>query len=518
MLKRTRAVAIAAIATLVAVGMAGQASAAPGDPITVSGYVTDADGYPLSFRSVQVYGGSNFLGFASTDWNGYYEISGVSNTEVETLQVSSWPAVCEPLAPFSAPATLTSNCQVPTMWTVTVSGTAVTDNGAPVEGLWVQMESDTGAGGGGPIAADGTYAATLEVAEGTQFIYVYAPSDFGTPVATLTDIYDGADFTGVDFTFHVVVTEEVEFTVEGTITDKKGRPVAGAQVGFEDGFDGPSIYTETAADGSYTLLYPGFWVEESGLGRSAFISVNDEFVEYIASPTYPAPNVVNYQIGKSPVFEPFAMGLELTSWGTITDIYRKAGKDGVADWRVCSDTGGPCYGAEFGSKKTDIWEITPSGDFSGTSDVILREANGDGAYSWWALGEFQPNTTDAAVFGRKNFDGHTYQDVYGVGATVLVAWADRGGDTTVSTWFLGTWAPDEAVLPGKFAAIAFEDLNLADGPEMIVTTRKGNKYSVYLIEDPMLEPELIATGHGEPSIAYEDTDADGVLEVLVTYS
>jgi hypothetical protein len=516
MLKRTRALAVAAIAAVAAVSLAGTASAAPGDPITVSGYVTDADGNPLAWQSVQVYGGTNYLGFTNTDFNGYYEITGTSNTEVETLQVSAWGALCEPLAPFSAPAVLTSNCQVPAKWTVTVSGTVSADDGSPTEGTWLSFEGDLGGFANATVGEDGAYEATFEVYEGTSEIYVRTSYDLGTPAATITGVSDGAVFTGVDFTYHVIVIEYVDYVIAGTVTDKKGRPAADAEIQVELEGTGEIFAALTQADGTYVLSYPGFWTPEYNAKQTAWLSVNGALAEFIGDPDPYGPTTVDYRIGKSPSFEPFAMGLELTVWGSITDIYRKAGNDGVADWRVCTD--GYCYGDEFGSKRTSLFEITPPHNGSGTAYVMLRERNRTThEWDWWRLGP-DWGYDQSVSFGFKSFDGTAYEDIFGYGMESFIGWADRGGDTHMWIWGVGESSElIEHVIAGKFVAIAFEDLNAADGPEMIVTTRKGNKHSVYLIEDPTSEPELVATGNGVPNVSYDDTDSDGVLDVVVTY-
>ena len=508
-----KTIVVSVVAAFAAAMVATPASAAPGDPITVSGYVTDSNGQPTFGEMVYVTGPATFVGYAFTDENGYYSVTGTSAAEVEYLSVYAGQAVCDPIEPFSAPASLSVNCTAPATWSITLSGTASSTNGLPVEGMWLQFRSGF-SGGSAVIGENGYFETTMEVPADSPGIDIYSPSDFGSPIATVTGLFDGAVFSGIDVAFYVPVPPAmIDIEVAGTVTKRNGKPLAGVAVVVQN--DSGTMYeTTTASDGTYSVTYEGLWDQEWNWVTPAFVSINGEWVEYLGTASATEPNIVDYRQGKTAVFEPFALGLELSSGGFITDIYRKAGPTGVADWRVCTETA--CYGAEFGSKKTELFDITPIDGQLGEASVLVREPNG-AEYDWWrinTLGWIEPATT----FGPKNFDGYAYVDFFGWSVDHFIAWADKGGKTSLWTWddALALGVTTQQV-DGRFVSIDFVDLDGDLGKEVVLTTRKGDKHTVYQVNSSTEEPIAVATGKGVPTVSYEDSDSDGLLEIVVTY-
>ena len=515
-MRRTPAktIVVSIAAALAAALVAAPASAAPGDPITVSGYVTDSNGQPTFGEMVYVTGPTTFVGYAFTDENGYYSVTGTSAAEVEYLSVMAGQAVCDPIEPFSAPASLSVNCTIPSMWWISVSGTATSTNGLDVTGLSLYFQGQPSGNGFASIGPDGAYEAFLNIPAGTESVDVISPMSPSDVLATITGLYDGAQFTGVDVSFFVQpppVMTDIE--VAGTVTKRNGKPLAGVAVIVQND-SGTTYETTTASDGTYSVTYEGLWDQEWNWVTPAFVSINGEWVEYLGTASATEPNIVDYRQGKSAVFEPFALGLELSSGGFLTDIYRKAGPTGVADWRVCTETA--CYGAEFGSKKTELFDITPIDGQLGEASVLVREPNG-AEYDWWrinTLGWIEPATT----FGPKHFDGYAYVDFVGWGVDHFIAWADKGGKTSLWTWddALALGVTTQQV-DGRFVSIDFVDLDGDLGKEVVLTTRKGDKHTVYQVNSSTEEPIAVATGKGVPTVSYEDSDSDGLLEIVVTY-
>jgi hypothetical protein len=514
----------AAVAALAAIALAGllavPAQAAVGDIVTVRGTVTDSDGQPLAGIFVYLSSYPNG-GFASgvTDSEGAYQFDYTMVADSESVYVNaSVPnARCDLPGPLTGPESVTVNCVVPIYDHITVSGVAKTDNGTPPQFAFVNASDASGSsfGSGGLIGADGAYSVDVSVLRGTTEIYITAPD--GKRVATLTGFAAGDVITGIDFTYHPAPTwDPFPATITGTVTDKKGKPVAGAQVGFGMGKEPTSTVT-TGADGTYVLGIETYWNEEAADGTDGFVTVNGVLVDFVGNIAPNSSTTVDDRIGKTSVFEPFAAGLDMRGDGSLlVDLLRKMNQDGSAEWAACSDWA--CTGATFGTKKAELFGLSPIISNAGSTFIVLRDTTGETA-SWMRI-DPDLGFVDPATFGPKKLDGNAYFDFNGDGTDDLVAWAAVAGQTTVWTWGAndgGVGVVSTSVV-GKFVSADHRNLGGAGGDAMVVVTRQGKTYTVWSLASSTAKPVQVASGRGVPTVTYVDTDGDGVLNVVVTFA
>ncbi|NTV39745.1 MAG: carboxypeptidase regulatory-like domain-containing protein, partial [Demequinaceae bacterium] len=474
----------AAVAALAAIAIAGvlavPAQAAVGDIVTVMGTVTDSDGQPLVGVSVYM---SSFpaggFGYATTDSTGAYQIdyTMVADSEMPYLSAGVMNAQCDSLGLLTGAASVTVNCVVAIFEHVTVSGTATTDNGKAPGSDFVNASGPDGTTYGSAfIGADGSYSMDVSFARGATEIYIAAPD--GQRVATLTGFADGDVITGVDFTYHPAATwDPFAASIVGKVTDKRGKPVAGAEVGFGMGKE-PSATVATGADGTYVLGIETYWNAEVADGTDGFVTINGVLVDFIADIAPDSATTVDYRIGKSPAFEPFAAGLDMRGDGSLlADLWRKVDKNGSAEWAACSDWA--CTGASFGTKKTALLGVSPIISHSGSTFIVLRDTTG-GTASWLRI-DPDLGYADQATFGPKKLDGYAYFDFNGDETDDLVAWAGVAGQTTVWTWGAndGGLGVVSTTVDGRFVSAEHLDLDAAGGDDMVVVTRHGNTYTVW---------------------------------------
>lgn len=518
LLTRVRA-AVAALAAIVIAGvLAVPAQAAVGDIVTVTGTVTDSDGQPLAGVSVYM---SSFpaggFGYAMTDSNGAYQIdyTMVADTETPYFSAGVMNARCDSLGTLTGAASVTVNCVVPIYEHLTVSGVATTDNGKAPNFEFVNASDSQGTtGGSGFIGADGTYSIAVDYPKGATEIFITAPD--GQRVATLTGFADGDVITGIDFTYHPAATwDPFPASIVGKVTDKKGKPVAGATVGFGMGKE-PSATVTTGADGTYALDIETYWNAEVADGTDGFVTVNGTLIDFVENIAPDSATTVDYRIGKSPVFEPFASALDMRGDGSLlADLFRKVDKDGAAEWAACVEWS--CTGAAFGTKKTELFGVSPIVNNAGSTFIVLRDATG-GTASWLRI-DPDLGYADRASFGPKTLDGYSYFDFQGDGPVDLVAWADAAGQTTVWTWGAndGGVGVVSTSVAGKFVSAEHLDLDAAGGEDLVIVTRLGKSYTVWSLASSNSEPVQVATGRGEPSVTYTDADGDGVFDIVVAY-
>lgn len=515
-LKHVRA-AIAALAAIVIAGvMAVPAQAAVGDIVTVTGTVTDATGAPMAALDLVVYFDSGAQP-VSTGADGVYSVDltlAAAQTWVSVSPVSWLSGVtCDQGMITSGPAVVTINCAIPNYVHVTVSGVGNTDNGSSPEGQMVTLASaDNWFLGGGVMAVDGSFSFTAQLRDTVTEFYVSGPD--GVRVGPFGPVVDGAEFSGVEFTFHPFVPPvDVDMTVQGRVLDKKGRPVVGAAVDVAGGYNG--VHTVTDAQGYYTATGQWLWSDEAPTTEPVVVFIDGTIVEYVETLNPYSPTVVNYRVGKTPVYEPFATDLSLTDWAINTDVYRKVPASGPAEWYVTSDTGR--FHFVFGSKKTELVDVLPVNDYAGTQEALLRDVRG-GVVQWYRFGP-DDGLNEQATFGYPRLDGLEYFDFVGLGGVDVVAWGDRGGATTVWTWGIADGIGDvqSTVLDGNFVSAHHANLNPDLGDEMVVVTHRGQKYTVSLLDSSSSAPVVVSSGRGAPTVTYADTDGDGLLNVVVTF-
>jgi len=519
LLTRVRA-AVAALAAIVIAGvLAVPAQAAVGDIVTVTGTVADSDGVPLAGVFVNVMSSEPF-GWAgsTTDVNGNYEAQFILQADSQEIRVwvNSPVATCDVIARVTETATVTSNCVIPIYEHLTVSGVATTDNGKVPDHASVNASDAHGTTwSSGFIGADGAYSIVVSYPRGATEIYITAPD--GQRVATLTGFADGDVVTGIDFTYHPAATwDPFPASIVGKVTDKKGKPVAGAEVGFGMGKE-PSSTITTGTDGKYVLDVETYWNEEAGDGTDGFVTVNGVLVDFIEDIGPDSATMVDYRAGKSPVFEPFAAGLDMRGDGSLlVDLLRKVDKDGAAEWAACSDWA--CTGATFGTKKAALLGVSHIISQSGSTFIVLRDTTG-GTASWLRI-DPDLGYADQVTFGPKKLDGYAYFDFNGDETDDLVVWAGAAGQTTVWTWGAndGGVGVVSTTVDGKFVSAEHRNLDGVGGDEMVLVTRSGNTYTVWSLVSATSEPVAVASGRGVPTVTYVDTDGDGVLNVVVTFA
>lgn len=521
-IRRPITVLVALLSALLFGFVGAPAQAAVGDVVTVSGTVTDSNGNPIPFAYVAL---TTFPGgghaFAFTDNAGFYQFdyTMVADGEAGYVSTSTMGAQCDPVGVLSGPASLTVNCVVPTIYHLTVSGTATTDNGKPFGASnFVYAQDSLGLGrvvGMGSIAADGTYLIEVGYQAGVDSIDIIAPD--GSLVTSLTGFADGDVYSGVDFTYHPVVDyAPYPVTVHGTVTDKKGRPVAGAQVVYGFGGLNDTGFATTAADGTYAIDAETWWNEETLDGSDAFVVVNGVRVAFLENIAPDTDYAVDYRIGKTRVFEPFLTDVDLYGDGSyLVDVERKIDADGTAEWAVCGGDG-VCQGAVFGTKKAEYVGLSPADAF-GITFMVFRDTSGPEAQ--WLRVDPPQVYLSKATFGPKKLDGQAWFDFQGDGPSDLVAWADANGQTSVWTWsaYDGAEEVTTQTVAGKFVSADHLDLDAAGGEELVLVTREGKNYTVSLVPSHLEDAVTVATGRGEPTVTYEDADGDGQFDIVVTY-
>jgi len=513
----------AAVAALAAIALAGllavPAQAAVGDIVTVTGTVTNSDGQPLAGVFVNVTSWTPFgSAGAMTDADGHYEALFTLGAESQLLHVAAGAptGVCDAIPTMTGTATVTSNCVIPIYERLTVSGVATTDNGKTPDHASVNASDAHGTTwSSGFIGADGSYSITVNYPRGATEIFLTAPD--GKRVATLTGFANGDVITGIDFTYHPAPTwDPFPATITGKITDKKGKPVAGSQVGFGTGKEPASTVT-TGADGTYVLDIETYWNAEAADGTDGFVTVDGVLVDFMENVAPNSSTTVDFRSGKSHVFEPFAAGLDMRGDGSLlVDLLRKVDKDGSAEWAACSEWA--CTGASFGTKKAELLGVSPIISNSGSTFVVLRDATG-GTASWLRI-DPDLGYADKATFGPKKLDGYAYFDFNGDETDDLVAWAGEGGTTTVWTWGSndGGVGVVSTSVAGKFVSADHRNLGGVGGDEMVVVTHQGKTYTVWSLASAASAPVVVASGRGVPTVTYVDTDGDGVLNVVVTFA
>ena len=506
-----RGVLAALAAVVVSAGVAVSAQAGVGDMVTLTGTVVDSHGTPIAGQEVTVW---LFTGpmTAITGDDGTYSIEYPAAADTEFPNVYVPGAQCDYVSPVQAPATVVINCVVPTMVTVTFQGTATGADGSSLAGeLLSVMDSTYMYNVQGQIQQDGSFEIVASMPDTSPYLEIWGP---GQPSYQYTGFVDGTVFSGLVLTFAPVVEpQDTDMTVTGQVTDRKGRAVAGAQVAVYNGYIGYNVETDAAGNYAMTGAWP--WADGVLATGPVWVDVNGVTVDLVTELNPDVPTVVNYRIGKSPVFEPFAMGLDLGYAGQKTDISRKIDADKNAEWRVCTD--GYCYGFAFGTKKTEMVATMPFDDFAGVQQVLLREKSGD-SFSWYRVGPDEA-LNEQATFGPLHADGLEYFQFAADAGLSVVEWADKGGDTTLWSWAIadGLEGVQSTVVHGKFVSAEHRNLDGVGGDEMVLVTRSGNTYAVSLLASSTAEPVQVATGRGAPKVTYEDADGDGVFDIVASY-
>lgn len=512
LLTRVRA-AVAALAALAMAGlMAVPAQAAVGDTVTVTGTVTDSHGTPLVGQQVTIWLFSGPL-TTVTGADGTYTLEYPATSDPEYPNVNVPGAQCPFPGPVVAPATVVVNCVVPTMVTVTFQGTATAADGSSLAGQYLSvMDSRYMYNTQGQIQPDGSFEIVASVPDTSPYLQIWGP---GQPSYQYTGFVDGTVFSGLALTFAPIPEpQDMDMTVTGHVTDRKGKPVAGAQVFVYNGWVGYNGATDASGDYTVTGAWP--WLDGKQTSGPVWVQIDGVTVDLVTDLNPDVPTVVDYRIGKTPVFEPFAMGLAIGYGGKLTDVYRKVDADKNAEWQVCTD--GYCYGFAFGTKKTELVGTMPYDDFAGTHQVLLRQRNGD-TYDWYRFGP-EDALNEQATFGPLHADGLDYFQFADEAGLSVVEWADKAGETTIWSWAIadGLGGVQAITVPGKFVSADHRNLDGVGGDEMVVVTRTGRTYSVYSIASSTSEPVLVASGRGVPTVTYVDTDGDGVLNVVVAFA
>lgn len=513
-MRRRLTVATLSALALAALGLA-PASAAAGDPITVTGVVTGADGAPVEGAPVNVFHGDGQLDGAITGADGAYSVTFAAESDWEWLSVSTFVdgAMCDDPGLVEAPATVVVNCAVPDLVTVTFSGTVVMTNGSSPAGQWVSANDASYLFYANAVTEeDGSFTLQIGVPATSAYIEVYGP---GGEYLQVTDFEDGTVFDGLLFESTPWVSpDDMPMTVTGHVTDRKGRPLEGVDVEVFSGYNG--FQTTTDAAGDYTLTGTWPWLDGQLMVDAPFVRIDGQLVDIATGLSPDAPLVVDYQQHRTALFEPYVEDLDMSHEVGAVDLYRKVRADGSASW-VVFVAGEPQYGFDFGTKKTDFLGVTPPDDFTGVQTGVLRTKVGD-TYEWYRF-EAYPGMNEQATFGERRLDGVEMFRFSVDGGSNVVAWSDKGGDTTVWSWGLADGLGVQSIeVPGRVASMQHVDLDGDGADSMVAVTHHGKRYVVTLLPTPVAEPVVIAEGRGAPTLAFEDTDGDGVLEVLANFA
>lgn len=213
---------------------------------TLEGFVLGADGQPAPDAEVRVLGGPTDFRTTTGAGGGFsLEVSSGTYWVVARKggQVGRAPGFI-----VVGPGETARDVTVRLGATGYLSGTVTRGaDTSPVEGAWL-MASPAGAGGElGRARTDASGQYTLELPPGDYDVRVLAPGhtdSAGEGLVVQADRYTVADFR-----------LEGTTSVEGTVADPRGRPLAGVSVraGLLRGASGEELYTRTDAAGAFLL-------------------------------------------------------------------------------------------------------------------------------------------------------------------------------------------------------------------------------------------------------------------------
>jgi surface protein len=279
-----RAALWSAALVIVAATLAGIPVEAAADSVSISGTVTDADtGAPL--EAIELYAwddDSGTGGWAETASDGTFGIGGLvdgADYEIDLWDPSGVYVSKVLDERVTAPA---SGLEISLQAGVSISGTVTdADTGAPIEGIEVDAwDSETGTSGGASTGPDGTFEVGRLV-DGASYRLQF--SDWANGVYITKDIEDvvapASDLT---------VSLQAGVEISGTVVDADtGDPIEGIAVNASDSDTETDGWTETGADGTFTVggLVDGasYWLQFSDWANGVYITKDIEDVVAPAS-------------------------------------------------------------------------------------------------------------------------------------------------------------------------------------------------------------------------------------------
>ncbi len=200
---------------------------------TIAGTVIDNNGDPLAGVTISTDGGSHT---ATTNGNGTYTITGLL-TNTYTIQAEKFGYTFTPATRLvSVPPDATGKKFTATPSTANLSGKVTSEDGSPISGVEIAltngMTTTTGSDGSYTFSKlpKGTYTIQAE-----KFGYTFTPA---TREVSVPPDANGQDFTAIP----------MEYTVNGTVLDEAGKPLASVAIETDDGHK-----ATTNANGTYTL-------------------------------------------------------------------------------------------------------------------------------------------------------------------------------------------------------------------------------------------------------------------------
>jgi protocatechuate 3,4-dioxygenase beta subunit len=523
-----------------------------GEPVTITvhGTLLDFNGAPVEGETLLVQadapaGGSNEYN-VTTDASGeFVQVVDASTTGFVSVTTLDWNyADYVEVAALAGATDAYLTITLPQIVSVTIEGHVVDWQGNPTVGQQVY-----GGGPGNSVSVftdeNGFYSLTVEAAIGS---WVQASTMHSQDFTSFVVESDGQVFVK-DFT----LSHMVSVTVQGTVTDTLGAPVANQAVDVFGGSSGSTAYTDAS----------GFYSVTTDAAIGGYLSVS--FYPYPFGNSWIVEadgQVFTYDAQLTPTIAVSVQGTAKDSYGApIEGFYVFAFSSYDNAWTTTSADGSysipltAVAGDEISVYTDDPdqeWQ-TLMADFDGqvlTADwggeipvagpVYSCDVDGDGAlddvatFTYTSSGdtqfEFAVNGESRTVdYGTSTVGGAYCADLVGNGSSAFIVQsshlelkASTGETVTKNDWWIYDYTADTATVRtfpnGEISGVVFENLDADPGVEMIVERlRESGANTFWILDTPTAEIEKIRVGFGTGG-TLEFANIDGVegIDIVTT--